>query len=81
MTSVFRNCKFCDKLQEEKVLLKKKKVSVVRWDLESHISSDYLAHCSHPFFMSIRIELSASYSLLSKRSSDTDFIGQGVYKP
>ncbi len=37
----------------------------VRWDLEGPISSGYLAHCSHVFFMSIRIGFSASYSMLS----------------
>ncbi len=30
------------------------------------ISSDYLAYCSHPVFMSIRKEFSASYSMLSQ---------------
>ncbi len=35
-------------------------------DLQGPISSDYLVHCSHPFFMSIRIAFSASYSLLSQ---------------
>ncbi len=44
----------------------KKKKGVVRWDLEGPISSGYLAHCSHPFFTSIRIEFSASYSMLSQ---------------
>ncbi len=45
---------------------RKKKKGVVRWELEGSISSGYLAHCSHPFFMSIRIEFSASYSMLSR---------------
>ncbi len=45
----------------------KKKNRVVRWDLEEPISSGYLAHCSHPFFISIRIEFSASYCMLSQR--------------
>ncbi len=45
---------------------KKKKKGVVRWDLEGPISSGYLVHCSHPFFMSIRIEFLASYSMLSR---------------
>ncbi len=35
-----------------------------KWDLEGPITSGYLAHCSHPFFMSIRLEFSASYSML-----------------
>ncbi len=43
-----------------------KKKSVVRWDLEGPITSGYLAHCSHLFFMSIHIEFSASYSMLSQ---------------
>ncbi len=42
------------------------KKGVVRWDLEGPISSAYLAHRPHPFFMSIRIEFSASYSMLSQ---------------
>ncbi len=44
----------------------KKKKKGVRWDLESLISSGYLAHCSHLFFMRIRIEFSVSYSTLSQ---------------
>ncbi len=36
----------------------------MRWDLEGPISWGYLAHCSHLFFMSIRIEFLASYSML-----------------
>ncbi len=43
-----------------------KKKGIVRWDLEGSISSGYLAHCSNPFFMSIHIEFSASYSMLSQ---------------
>ncbi len=43
-----------------------KKKSVVRWDLEGSISWGYLAHCSHTFFMSIHIEFSSSYSMLSQ---------------
>ncbi len=43
-----------------------KKKGVVRWDLEGPKSSGHLAHCSHPFFMSICIEFSASYSVLSQ---------------
>ncbi len=42
------------------------KKSVVRGDFEGPISSGYLAHCSHPFSMSIRIEFLASYSMLSR---------------
>ncbi len=42
------------------------KKGVVRWDLEGPISSGYLAHYSQPFFMSIRTEFSASYSMLSQ---------------
>ncbi len=49
-----------------KLLTSKKKKGVVRWDFEGPISSGYLAHCSHPFFMSIRIGFSASYSMLSR---------------
>ncbi len=56
------------------------KKGVVRWDLEGPISSGYLAHCSHTFFMSIRIDFSASYSMLSQ-SCDTNFAGQVLYKP
>ncbi len=41
------------------------KKGVVRWDL-GPISSGYLAHCSHPFFMSIYVEFSGSYSMLSQ---------------
>ncbi len=48
------------------VTVKKKKKGVVRWDLEGPISSGYLTHCSHPFFMSIHIEFSASFSMLSR---------------
>ncbi len=44
---------------------KKKKKGVVMWDLEGRISWGYLAHCSHPFFMSLCIEFLASYSMLS----------------
>ncbi len=36
----------------------------MRWDLEGTISSGYLAGCSHPFFVSIRIQFSASYFML-----------------
>ncbi len=38
----------------------------MRWDFEGSISSSYLALCSQPFFMSIRIEFLASYSMLSQ---------------
>ncbi len=44
----------------------KKKKGVVKWDLEGPISSGYLAHCSHPSFMNVHIEFSASYSMLSQ---------------
>ncbi len=42
-----------------------KKKGVVRWDLEGPISSGYLAHCPHPFSISIPIEFSASYSMIT----------------
>ncbi len=38
----------------------------VRWNLGGSISSGYLIYCPLPFFMSIRIEFSASYSILSQ---------------
>ncbi len=58
-----------------------KKKKGVRWDFEGPVSSGYLAYCSHPFFMSIRIEFSASYFYAISVSHDTDFAGQVVYKP
>ncbi len=57
------------------------KNGVVRWDLEGPISSGYLAHCSHPFFMSNSIEFSASYFYTISESCYTVFAGQLVYKP
>ncbi len=58
-------------VQSRKVVRKKKKKEKekekkVRWDFQGLISSGYLAHCSHSFFMCIRIEFSASYSILSQ---------------
>ncbi len=42
------------------------KKRVVRWDLKGLIHSGYVAHCSRPFFKSIRIEFLAFYSMLSQ---------------
>ncbi len=53
---------FCPK---SNMALQKKK-GVVMWDLEGPIRSGYLVHCSYPFFMSIRIKFSVSYSMLSQ---------------
>ncbi len=54
-------------------LFKKKSVT---WDLEGPISSGYLAQCSRPFFLSIRIEFSAFYSMLSQsRATPTSLAG------
>ncbi len=36
------------------------------WDLGCPISSGYMPHCSHPFFMNISIEFLTSYSVLSQ---------------
>ncbi len=36
------------------------------WDHQGPISTGYLAHYLHTFFMSIHIEFSASYSMLSQ---------------
>ncbi len=41
-----------------------KKKGVTKWNLEGPVNSGYLAHCSHPFFMSIYIEFSAPGVLL-----------------
>ncbi len=49
------------------------KKDFVRCNLEGPISSSYLAHCPHPFFMSIHIEFLVSYSMLPQSCV--------VYKP
>ncbi len=56
------------------------KKSVLRWNLEGPISSDYLPHCSHPFFMSIRRVFGVLLFAMSQ-SCDTNFAGQVLYKP
>ncbi len=70
------NCAVClnTKLSKDK--------GVLRWDHEGTISSDYLAQCPRLVFMSIRIEFSASYTMLSQGFViPTSLIGQVVYKP
>ncbi len=52
----------------------------MRWDLEGPISSGYIAHCSHPFFMSIRIAFDVLRHAIAE-SCDMDFAGQVIYKP
>ncbi len=59
----------------------KKKKGIVRWDLEGPRSSDYLAHCSHLLFMSIRMEFSASYSMCYLRALQHRLRWPGLYKP
>ncbi len=54
----------CILLSNGRLMMHVKK-SAMKWDLRGTISSGYFAHCSHPFFMSICVEFSASYSMLS----------------
>ncbi len=54
---------------------------VVRWYLKGPVSSDYLAHCSHPFFMSIRIEFLARYSMLSQNLVTRTLLARLFFKP
>ncbi len=57
------------------------KKSAARWDLGGPISSGYVAHCLHLFFMSILMLFSVFYIYAISEFYDTDFARQVVYKP